>query len=326
MKNWRKAGVGALCVLGLLAGCAGGSRDDAAEDGGQESVDGAAGFSLDTLRALNAPLALLDRHDTVTVRIQGADGDGNETSTARVQYTRDADGRLVYWSHYQYTENSGAGEDELWGQANGAVYAARMASSSEASLNCYQSGEYESYIVGMLPDIGAQYDAGETVDGISEQDGAIVCSVTTTYGEIPDSYYFTTLYYADPATNELLAMSVTGYIAHEDGQKSVLYTTRYDWSYDETYAPERELLDEVVFSTDSTEDACALTYFYPAEDAENGWVLNEWRVARGTYVTFCCSTGCLLYADAGLTQPIDDTEPIDTGADSVTVYVVPQEG
>lgn len=35
------------------------------------------------------------------------------------------------------------------------------------------------------------------------------------------------------------------------------------------------------------------------------------------------STGNLLYADAALTQPLDDTVSIDTNGEEMTVYVVP---
>ena len=35
------------------------------------------------------------------------------------------------------------------------------------------------------------------------------------------------------------------------------------------------------------------------------------------------STGNLLYADAALTQPIDDTVSIDTSGEEMTVYVLP---
>lgn len=37
----------------------------------------------------------------------------------------------------------------------------------------------------------------------------------------------------------------------------------------------------------------------------------------------CCRSGCTLYADAALTQPIDDTVSIDTNGEEMTVYVVP---
>ena len=46
-------------------------------------------------------------------------------------------------------------------------------------------------------------------------------------------------------------------------------------------------------------------------------------MARGTYVNICCRSGCTLYADAELTQPIDDTVSIDTNGEEMTVYVVP---
>ena len=42
-----------------------------------------------------------------------------------------------------------------------------------------------------------------------------------------------------------------------------------------------------------------------------------------SYVTICCSMGCTLYADAALTQPIDDTVSIDTNGEEMTVYVLP---
>ena len=49
----------------------------------------------------------------------------------------------------------------------------------------------------------------------------------------------------------------------------------------------------------------------------------NYAVKRGTYVTFASSTGNQLYADAELTQSLDDTQPIDTSGESMTVYVVP---
>ena len=51
--------------------------------------------------------------------------------------------------------------------------------------------------------------------------------------------------------------------------------------------------------------------------------MNEYHVARGTYVNICCRSGCTLFADAELTQPIDDTVSIDTNGEEMTVYVVP---
>ena len=156
----------------------------------------------------------------------------------------------------------------------------------------------------------------ETIDDQSEQDGAVVISTTTTYNDMPD-YYFTTLYYIDPATGELLAKSVTDYSKDESGEASVLGTTLYDWSYGESYLPDKELAAEA-FNSD---EVCALTLVYNpgAADEETQGI----SIKRGTYVTFVSSTGNLLYADAALTQPIDDTLPIDTNGEEMTVYVVP---
>ena len=69
----------------------------------------------------------------------------------------------------------------------------------------------------------------------------------------------------------------------------------------------RYLLNDVVYATDDTRPACLLTVCLPSKEGGEDWWVNEYHVARGTYVTVCCSMGCTLYADAGLTQPIDDT-------------------
>lgn len=341
MKKWKKACLGALCAAALLAGCGaqnGGTDQDGPIDDTPDIVDNNtdhadtdAAALLDAVRAVNAPRELLKEHDTVTVEIQGTDGDGNVTYTARVQYTGGTGEDILMNSHYRYSGDSGVGEDELWGEGNGGVYASRMASDNAAGLNIFPvAGEGEQYILDVLPQCPVLSGGEEeTIDEPSEQDGALLLSVTTSYTDFTD-YYFTTLYYIDPATNGLLAMSVTDYSVDEGGLVSEMGTTLYNWSYDEPYKAERALLNEVVFATDSTENVCALTYFYPAPGAEKGWDVGEdgWgvseiRVAHGTRVTFCCSTGCMLYADKELTRPIDDTQGIDTSGKSAMVYIVP---
>ena len=322
MKNWKKAALGTLCAVSLLAGCGtqnGRNDEKQSGDNGIDQVE----LTTAAVREINAPAKLLEKYGTVTVSIQSSDQDGAETYTAKVQYTRDEKGNLLMASHYTYTPDSPVGEDEFFGQAclsiegNG-VYLNKMESDGHLSMNCYPSGEYESYIQAMLPACGELQDDGsvETIDEQSEQDGAVVISTTTTYNDMPD-YYFTTLYYVDPATGELLAKSVTDYSKDESGEASVLGTTLYDWSYGESYLPDKELAAEA-FNSD---EVCALTLVYNpgAADEET----QEISIKRGTYVTFVSSTGNLLYADAALTQPIDDTLPIDTNGESTTVYVVP---
>ena len=320
MKNWKKASIGALCVAALLAGCGTRGGDTNNDD---NSTDEPKEITLEQVRADNTPEKLLEKHDTVTASIQGTDQDGNETYTAKVQYTRDDKGKLLMASHYTYTPDSPVGEDELFGQAclsiegNG-VYLSKMMSDGSLGMNCYPAGEYETYILDMLP---AAADPGEsaeeTVDERSEQDGAVLLSTTTRYADMED-YYYTSIYYIDPATGELLALSVTDYSVDESGKASVLGTTLYNWSYDESYMPDRELAAEA-FNSDVT---CALTLIYaPGTDAGE---TQEISIKRGTNVTFVNSTGCLLYADAALTEPLDDTVPIDTNGESTTVYVVPQ--
>ena len=319
MKNWKKTGIAALCVAALLAGCGTQGGDTNNND---KNADEPKEISLEQVRADNIPEKLLEDHDTVTVSIQGTDQDSKETYTAKVQYMRDDKGNLLLASHYSYTADSPVGEDDFFAQAclsiegNG-VYLSKMESDGRLNMNCYPSGEYEMYILDMLPACReADNSASETIDEQSEQDGAVLISTTTTYSDMPD-YYYTTIYYVDPATGELLAMSVTDYSKDDNGEASVLGTTVYDWSYDESYAPEKELAAEA-FNSD---EVCALTLVYNpgAADEET----QEISIKRGTYVTFVSSTGSLLYADAALTQPIDDTVSIDTNGEEMTVYVVP---
>lgn len=327
MKNWKKAGIAALCVAALLAGCGtqGGDTNNNDKNAGEPKE-----ISLEQVRADNIPEKLLEDHDTVTVSIQGTDRDGEVTYTARLQYTDGGDGTILMSSHYNYTANSGPGEEELWSEGRGRLYATRMTSDDNASLNIYPiPGEGTEYLREMLPQCTdpAAKNAEETLDERSEQDGAVLLSTTTRFKDA-GGYYYTTLYYADPETGELLAMSVTDYIEDGEGGATEMGTTLYNWSYDEPYKTEpyksgRYLLNDVVYATDDTRPACLLTVCLPAEEGGEDWWVNEYHVARGTYVNICCRSGCTLYADAALTQPIDDTAPIDTSGESMTVYVVP---
>ena len=322
MKNWKKASIGALCVAALLAGCGTqGGKDDG--NGGKD--DTPMDVTLETLREVNDPCVLLAKYDAVTVNIQGTDRDGEVTYTARLQYTDGGGEAFLMSSHYSYTANSGPGEDELWSQGNDSLYATRMASNDTASLNLYPiPSEGTEYLREMLPQCTdpAAKNAEETLDERSEQDGAVLLSTTTRF-EDQDGYYYTTLYYADPETGELLAMSVTDYIEDGEGGATEMGTTLYNWSYDEPYEPDREILNEVVCATDdANENSCLLTVCFPKKSAGD-WSAKEYNVEKGTYVTICCSMGCTLYADAALTQPIDDTVSIDTNGEEMTVYVVP---
>jgi len=327
VKNWKKTGIAALCVVSLLAGCGMQGGDTNNND---KNADEPKEISLEQVRADNIPEKLLENHEAVTVSIQGTDRDGEVAYTARLQYTDGGDSTILMSSHYSYTANSGPGEDELWSQGRGGLYATRMASDDTASLNIYPiPGEGTEYLLDILPQCAdpAAKNAEETLDERSEQDGAVLLSTTTRFDD-QDDYYYTTLYYADPETGELLAMSVTDYIEDGAGGATEMGTTLYNWSYDEPYNQEpyksgRYLLNDVVYATDDTRPACLLTVCLPAEEGGEDWWVNEYHVARGTYVNICCRSGCTLYADAELTQPIDDTVSIDTNGGEMTVYVVP---
>ena len=322
MKNWKKASIAALCVAALLAGC---GTQDGDTNNNDKNADEPKEISLEQVRADNIPEKLLEKYDAVTVNIQGTDRDGEVTYTARLQYTDGGGEALLMSSHYSYTANSGPGEDELWSEGCGSLYATRMTSDDNASLNIYPiPGEGTEYLLDILPQCAdpAAKNAEETLDERSEQDGAVLLSTTTRFDD-QDDYYYTTLYYADPETGELLAMSVTDYMADGEGGATEMGTTLYNWSYDEPYEPDREILNEVVRATDdANENSCLLTVCFPTKSAGDGSE-KESTVEKGPDVTICCSMGCTLYADAALTQPIDDTVSIDTSGEEMTVYVLP---
>lgn len=325
MNRWGLMSALALAAALLLAGCGGdyGLSDDDSADEPQ--------ITLEQIRAANDPRSLLEKHDTVTVTVQESDQNDAVTDTAKFQYTYVVDEVLV-WYHYQYTENSDAGEDEVWGEANEKMYAERRASDDAASLSIHFRHDDKQYILDMMPQCPTSGEnAEQTIDGCSEEDGAILLSVTTRYLD-SSGYYYTTCYRVDPATSELLEMSVTDYHEDENGAVSKQGIRLYRWSYDEPYQAGRNLLNEVLFSTDSTEDVCDLTYFYPAPGSEkgwdvgeNGWSVSEIRVAHGTRILFLDSADLALYADRELTEPIDFYDGVDTSGESATVYIVPLE-
>lgn len=329
MKSWKRAVAIALCAASLLVGCGVQSGNVSNNDSSSEPQQ----ITIEQLRAANDQRSLLEKHDTVTVTVQESDQNDAVTYTAKFQYTRGV-GDVLAWYHCRYTENSTSGKAELWGQANGAMDAARMESDSteDLSLSIYLEGKYEQYVLDMIPRCPAlEEDVEQSVDSCSEQDGELLLSVTARY-LASDGDYYTALYRVDPATNEVLEASVTDYIKKESGEVSKLHTTRYRWSYDEPYQAERNVMNEVLFSTDSTEDVCDLTYFYPAPGSEkgwdvgeNGWSVSEIRVAHGTRILFLDSVDLAFYADRELTKPIDFYDGVDTSGESATVYIVPLE-
>ena len=327
MKSWKREATIALCAASLLVGCGVQSGNVSNDD----STDEPQQITLEQIRAANDPRSLLEKHDAVTVTVQESSQNDAVIDTAKFQYTYVVD-EVLAWYHYQYTENSDAGEDEVWGEANEKMYAERRASDDAASLSIHFRHDDKLYILDMMPQCPTSGEnAEQTIDGCSEEDGAILLSVTTRYLD-SSGYYYTTCYRVDPATSELLEMSVTDYHEDENGAVSKQGIRLYRWSYDEPYKAGRNLLNEVLFSTDSMEDVCDLTYFYPAPGSEkgwdvgeNGWSVSEIRVAHGTRILFLDSADLALYADRELTKPIDFYDGVDTSGESATVYIVPLE-
>lgn len=319
MNRWGPMSALALAAVLLLAGCGGDCGLDYDDSADEPQI------TLEQIRAANDPRSLLEKHGAVTVTVQESDQNDAVTYTAKFQYTRGVEDVLA-WYHCRYTENSTSGKSELWSEANGTMDAARMESDSteDLSLSIYLEGKYEQYVLDMIPRCPAlEEDVEQTVDSCSEQDGELLLSVTARY-LASDGDYYTVHYRVDPATNEVLEASVTDYIKKESGEVSKLHTTLYRWSYDEPYQAERNVMNEVLFSTDSKEDVCDLTTFYPVEE-ENGWAMTLYRVAHGTRILFLDSVDLAFYADRELTEPIDFYDGVDTSGESATVYIVPLE-
>lgn len=175
MNRWGLMSALALAAALLLAGCGGdcGLSDDDSADEPQ--------ITLEQIRAANDPRSLLEKHDAVTVTVQESDQNDAVTDTAKFQYTYVMD-EVLAWYHYQYTENSDAGEDEVWGEADEKMYAERRASDDAASLSIHFRHDDKQYILDMMPQCPTSGEnAEQTIDGCSEEDGEILLSVTTRY-------------------------------------------------------------------------------------------------------------------------------------------------
>ena len=301
MKSWKRAVTVALCAASLLAGCGG---DCGLKDGED--------YTVEDLRGINIPLALLERHEVVTVNVQ---------YTARVQYTRNADGNVVSWGHYGYdpSENYPVSAKERWTQANGKVYLDRSSNEERTMMTCFTKIDYEMYVLADLPAI-AEFEMGteESEETIGLQNGVYLLSGSVTYPNL-GGYHSKTLYEVEPGSGELHAMTVTDHAADDEAFDGKM---RYTWSYDEPYAPERDLAGEALHETDSA-DTCLLTLIYDPGTADEE--TQQYRVTRGSYAMFACRTGSNIYYDAALSQEIDYQAGVDTSGESATVYIVPLE-
>lgn len=218
MKSWKRAVTVALCAASLLAGCGG---DCGLKDGED--------YTVEDLRGINIPLALLERHEVVTVNVQYTDENGDVTYTARVQYTRNADGNVVSWGHYGYdpSENYPVSAKERWTQANGKVYLDRSSNEERTMMTCFTKIDYEMYVLADLPAI-AEFEMGteESEETIGLQNGVYLLSGSVTYPNL-GGYHSKTLYEVEPGSGELHAMTVTDHAADDEAFDGKM---RYTWS------------------------------------------------------------------------------------------------
>ena len=84
MKSWKRAVTVALCAASLLAGCGG---DCGLKDGED--------YTVEDLRGINIPLALLERHEVVTVNVQYTDENGDVTKEWTITTTTRR--TTIYW-------------------------------------------------------------------------------------------------------------------------------------------------------------------------------------------------------------------------------------
>ena len=323
MNRWGLMSALALAAALLLMGC---RETEKQTDMAEEHP-----ITYEDVCERNTISALLKRHEVVTVTCESVDSRNRGLAEkATDQYTLDEKERWQSWRHRWSSDEYGesdvysmdvcsddvpngmsliaAGNDEsgVMGRIDVTVFAAG---------NWYEKSIFPLPYLTIVGD-GVSVEAGEPY----EQDGKLVFEVKSRLiGGDDDNAYSLEQYCVDPTSDDLLSARMELRSKNANGEDICYGTEQYTFDYKSG----RYLLNDVVYATDDTRPACLLTVCLPAKEGGEDWWVNEYHVARGTYVNICCRSGCTLYADAALTQPIDDTVSIDTNGEEMTVYVVP---
>lgn len=263
-------------------------------------------ITMEELRAVNSPTALMKEHESLGFTWENYDADENLQSTVESQFIffkgklwfdsvmTDSEGNKTYDSDYEADDMPGA------------TYSYQEDPNGDARwLTIYPSNEYQYWVAQRwMPDLYPGQT--EEITDISTQDGAIIAMVRTKYEDYGN--YYDTMYYVDPDTKLILYREDSWY----DENGTLLSIDKYTPVYDEPHVS-----DSVArIAVTDAEDMCELTVvFYPGQEREE---TQTFRVAKGTYVSVVNNTEHVLYSDPDCTNMISE---ISTQSDQVTIYV-----
>ena len=263
-------------------------------------------ITMEELRAVNSPLALMKEHQSLGFTWENYDADHNLQSTTRSQFIfhegklwfdselTDAEGNKTYFSDYEADDQPGA---SFFYQEN--------SNGGSRGLTLYPSSEYQYWVSQQwMPQLHP--DQREEITDISTQDGAIIAIVRTSYEYVDN--YFDTMYYVDPDTKLILYREDSWY----DETGTLLSVDEYTPLYDEPYVSDGVARLGVM----DGEDMCDMTaVFNPGTGSEE---TQTFRIVKGTLVNVVSNDNYTLYTDPECTDLMDE---IRTQADQLTFYV-----
>lgn len=324
-----------VCLLGLavvlaLGGCGktaqtpadaqGETQEDAAGDeagaDSEEEYDYSeyivedTDITMEELRAVNSPLALMKEHESLGFTWENYDANEKLQSTVKAQFIF-FDGKLWYDSEMTDSEGNKTYDSDYEAEDSpGATYSYQADPKGDSRwLTLYPASAYQHWVAQRwMPDLCPGQT--EEITDISTQDGAIIAIVRTTYEDYGN--YYDTMYYVDPDTKLILYREDSWY----DEAGTLLSVDKYTPLYDEPYVSNGVARLSV---TDGT-DMCELTVvFAPGQEKEE---TQTFRIVKGTYVNIANSSDYTLYSDPECTEMIDE---IPTQADQVTIYAQPKD-
>lgn len=267
-------------------------------------------ISLADIRTENELLTLLKDCDTVIIKQQTKDADGNIISLGKRQYIYDEDLlQMDDYIHYLETDNSAESEYYKQGYAaedySGALYAYN---DGIKSMTCYPADEYEQILAQTAQSgmVSSAADIRETVDSWDEKDDILTIATTSRYAEAPN--YYKTIYKVDTKTKRMQSQTITNYLSGD----TVSDVTTYAFVYNEDYKPARNTARRILNS-----DGCALKLVIQSgKDTET----QTFHVDHDTSVFFDSLHNYTIYKDEKMTQAIDPNA-IDVTGDAETLYV-----
>lgn len=259
---------------------------------------------------------LLETHSSVTGHTETYDGDGTTPLAVTETQYQITDGKVQMISKYVYDADDGDNVSYTEAYADNDYSGALYEISGEYKyFTAFPAAYYDTYIDGTwFPGAGEMSE--ETVDSVSEQDGMIVITTTTTYRQEAE-LYARNLYYVDPENGALLYAESTSYslpigasipqadygMDTNEVMSKQQTTITYDTPISFDLLPHEQILastdyEEVTFNIDPISDANEV-HWYP--------------IAHGTHILFQRDTSYTIYDDEELTNNVTGAELVSDG-------------